>query len=336
MTKQANKPEHVTIKPSEMHGFMQALFDRKQVPCIWGPPGIGKSHIIQDLAKSTNRQLIDLRAVLLDPVDLRGLPHLNGDGKAHWAVPAFLPQDGNGILFIDELNRAPGMVQNALLQLVYDRQLGDYIFPKDWDIAIACNPEISGGTTKMNDALCNRVVHGYLEPDLQDWCKWAAANQVHPLTIAFLRFKPELMYQYDRNAKAYPTLRSWEFVSDITHSNPSPHLGLALYAGAVGYPAAVEYAAFERLYKQLPNIDAILLSPSTAAVPKEVSALYAISAALASRMEPSNIGRAVEYLERLPVEFNVMAMRDATLRSTAIQTTPEFTNWVINHSDVVL
>jgi MoxR-like ATPase len=60
-----------------------------------------------------NAALQDVRALLLDPVDIRGLPHLGPDGRSTWATPDFLPTEGEGILFLDELNAAPGMVQAA-------------------------------------------------------------------------------------------------------------------------------------------------------------------------------------------------------------------------------
>jgi MoxR-like ATPase len=57
---------------------------------LWGAPGIGKSDMVSSVAKGLNLPLIDLRATLLDPVDLRGLPMV-ADGAAAWARPDFLP-----------------------------------------------------------------------------------------------------------------------------------------------------------------------------------------------------------------------------------------------------
>lgn len=78
----------------------------RQPVFIWRPPGVGKSSIIAQLARSLNLVLRDIRALLLDPVDLRGLPYIL-EGRSKWAVPDFLPTDGAGILFLDELNAAP-------------------------------------------------------------------------------------------------------------------------------------------------------------------------------------------------------------------------------------
>jgi MoxR-like ATPase len=324
------------VKPSELAIALSICIDSRQPVCIWGSPGIGKSKVVQQTAGRKTLLLQDVRAVLLDPVDLRGLPHINGDGQAHWATPSFLPRDGAGVLFLDELNRAPALVQNACFQLVLDRQLGEYRLPDGWVVVAACNRESDGGgVTRMSSALANRFVHLEVEPDLDDWCKWAVAANVEPAVIAFLRFRPELLHQFDRTARAFPTPRSWEFISNITAQKPVAAVEHALFAGAVGEGAAVEYSAFLRLFREIPSIDAVLLNPASAPVPSSPATLFAISAALARRTKADNIGRVLTYLDRLPEEYAVMAVKDATGRDAVLGSTPEFTRWAVAHSDVV-
>jgi MoxR-like ATPase len=108
------------MKPSEVLSSLQVLAQIRKPAFLWGPPGVGKSQIVAQVAASLGIRLIDIRAVLLDPVDLRGLPTVE-HGKAAWAIPAFLPEDGAGILFLDELNAATPLVQAACYQLVLDR-----------------------------------------------------------------------------------------------------------------------------------------------------------------------------------------------------------------------
>jgi MoxR-like ATPase len=105
------------MKASAVANALRSLVAARQPAFIWGPPGIGKSSIIAQLAKSLNLSLRDIRALLLDPVDLRWLPYV-AEGRSKWAIPEFLPADGAGILFLDELNAAPAMVQAAFYQLV--------------------------------------------------------------------------------------------------------------------------------------------------------------------------------------------------------------------------
>jgi hypothetical protein len=325
------------MKPSELSTALQILIASKQPCCIWGSPGIGKSNVVAQTATAMGIQLTDVRAVLLDPVDLRGLPHINGDGRSHWAQPDFLPRSGSGVLFLDELNRAPSLVQNACFQLVLDRKLGEYTLPADWAVVAACNRESDGGgVSRMSSALANRFIHLDAEPDLQDWCKWAIRANLEPSVIAFLRWKPELLHAFDRNAKAFPTPRSWEFVSRITAQKPGNGIEHALYCGAVGEGAAIEYSAFLRLFRSLPSIDAILLNPQQAQVPTDPAVLFAVSSALARRAESNNLGRVITYLSRLPEEYNVYAVRDAVTRDAKLQSCPEFTAWGIAHSEAII
>lgn len=327
----------ITLKPSQVSSALEYCLNASQPIALWGEPGIGKSAIVAATAKRLGVALQDVRAVLLDPVDLRGLPHVNGDGRAHWAIPEFLPRDGNGILFLDELNRAPMLVQNACFQLILDRKLGEYTLPDGWKVVTACNRESDGGggVSRMSSALANRFTHINVEPDLEDWCKWAVTHGIEPVVIAFLRFRPELLHKFDRNNRAFPSPRSWSFVSGITAQKPAGDIELALVAGSVGHGAAIDYMAFLKLYRSLPSIDAILLNPTGSPVPTEASTLYAVSSALARRAQPQNLGRIVQYLDRLPVEFNVMAIRDATTRDAQLSSTPEFTSWAVKHSEVV-
>lgn len=321
------------MKPSDLTKALEHLVKLKQSTVLWGECGIGKSQIISQLAERLNVQLKDVRAVLLDAVDLRGLPMLQ-DGKAKWAIPDFLPTEGEGILFLDELNRAPILVQNACFQLVLDRKLGDYNLPDDWAIIAACN-NTGGGITKMPDALRNRFVHLQAETDVNDWCNWAVRAGIEPITIAFIRFRPDLLHKFDGAVNAFPSPRSWEFVSKITASDIGGHIEHELFAGAVGSGAAVEYSAFIRLFRELPNIDSILLNPAKAPIPSQPATLFAVASALARYATANNFGRVIQYLNRLPDEYAVMSVKDAILRDSTLTSTPEFTKWAVKNQEIL-
>ena len=325
------------MKPSELTQALEIVIQAKQPTFIWGPPGGGKSDIVGQTADRLALELQDVRALLLDPVDLRGLPHVNSDGRAHWATPVFLPHHGAGVFFLDELNAAPPLTQAACYQLVLDRKLGEYTLPDGWVVIAAGNREEDASLThRMPSALRNRFVHLELETDLDDWCRWAVEHGIESAVLAFIRFRPDLLHDFsDRKARAFPTPRSWEFVSNITRHEPPPAVEHALVAGAVGTGAAVENMAFLRLYRELPSIDAILLDPVGTPVPDQPATLYAVSTALARRATETTMGRVVTYLDRLPVEYSVMSIRDAVARDKDLAITPEFLKWAIAHKDVV-
>lgn len=324
------------MKASAISTALRTLVAARQPVFIWGGPGIGKSAVVRQLAQLMNIPLQDVRALLLDPVDLRGLPFLGPDGRSKWATPEFLPKDGAGILFLDELNAAPAMVQASCYQLVLDRKLGEYTLPEDWAIVAAGNRDGDRAvTTRMPTPLRNRFVHLEFEVDLQDWSEWAIGAGIRPEVIAFLRFRQELLSSFDRDANAFPSPRSWEFVSRILDASPDVCVEHELFAGAVGMGAATEFSAFLKTFRELPNIDAILLNPLKEPVPENAAAQYAVASALAHSATDTNFDRICAYVGRMPTEFSVLCVRDATLRQPAVQHTSAFTKWATTNHHVL-
>jgi len=194
------------MKASSLSNALRVLVAARRPVFIWGGPGVGKSSVVKQLAATLNVPLQDVRALLLDPVDLRGLPFLGSDGRSKWATPEFLPQNGNGILFLDELNVAPAMVQASCYQLVLDRKLGEYTLPDGWAIIAAGNRDSDRAvTTRMPTPLRNRFVHLEFEVDVQEWSEWAIRAGIRPEVIAFLRFRPELLSAFDRDVNGAPS-----------------------------------------------------------------------------------------------------------------------------------
>ncbi len=205
------------MKPSKLYEALHALIGERVPLHIWGPCGVGKSQIVGQVASDLDYNFLDVRAVQLDPVDLRGLPRIASD-QTEWVPPKFLPTTGKGILFLDELTSAPQMTQAGCYQLVLDRKLGEYVLPEGWVVIAAGNPASERGVHfAMPRPLRNRFVHLELEADLDDWSKWAVKAHIRPEIIAFLRFKPELLHAADTtaDANAWPTPRSWEMASNV-------------------------------------------------------------------------------------------------------------------------
>jgi dynein-related subfamily AAA family protein len=324
------------MKASAISRALRTLVSARQPVFLWGGPGIGKSAIVRQLAAALAVPLQDVRALLLDPVDLRGLPFLGTDGRSKWATPEFLPREGAGILFLDELNAAPAMVQASCYQLVLDRKLGEYTLPEEWAIVAAGNRDSDRAvTTRMPTPLRNRFVHLEFEVDLQEWSEWAIQTGIRPEVIAFLRFRQELLSAFDRDANAFPSPRSWHFVSRILDATPDQAVEHELFAGAVGAGAATEFSAFLKTFRELPNIDAILLNPLTEPVPDNAAAQYAVASALGRCASDSNFDRVCLYLNRMPTEFSVLCVRDASLREPDVRHTAAYTKWAVSHHDVL-
>jgi hypothetical protein len=321
------------MKANAISSALKTLIVTRQPAFIWGAPGCGKSAVVRQLAESLKVRLQDVRALLLDPVDLRGLPFLGSDGRSKWATPEFLPQNGTGILFLDELNAAPAMVQASCYQLVLDRKLGEYTLPDGWAIIAAGNRDSDRAvTTRMPTPLRNRFVHLEFEVDVQEWSEWAIQAGIRPEVIAFLRFRPQLLSSFDKDALAFASPRSWEFVSQILKSAPDQGIEHELISGAVGIGAATEFSGFLRMFRELPNIDAILLNPTSEPVPDAAAAQYAVASALAHRASDTNFDRICLYLDRMPTEFRVLCVRDAIMRDPNVKYTAGYNKWAIqNH-----
>ena len=134
------------MRPSQVTQALEYLIKAKQPVMLHGSPGVGKSQVVKQVADKLGIEMIDLRLSQLDPVDLRGVPSVDKIkvgktevGKTNWNVPSFLPTEGNGILFLDEINSAAQATQAAAYQLVLDRKLGDYELPSGWAMVAAGN-----------------------------------------------------------------------------------------------------------------------------------------------------------------------------------------------------
>jgi MoxR-like ATPase len=331
------------MKPSMLYEALHALIAERVPVHVWGPCGVGKSQIAHQVADDLESEFLDVRALQLDPIDFRGLPRISAD-TTEWVPPKFLPTGGKGILFLDELTSAPQMTQAACYQLVLDRKLGEYVLPDGWVVIAAGNPAAERGVHfSMPRPLRNRFVHLHLEADIKDWCRWAVRAAVRPEIIAFLRFKPDLLHDGDAtlDQNAWPTPRSWEMASNVLNGiarqpgNANAEIEAQLLEGTIGPAATAEFVGFLRLFRQLPSIDEILLNPDIAPLPDDPSAQIAIATALGRAMSDQSVAKGLKYLDRMPTEMRVLAMRDAAARDRAITHTQEFVRFGVEHAEVI-
>jgi len=324
---------------SKLIAALKLLISIKRPTLVTGEAGVGKSRIINQVSVESNMHFIDVRASLFDAVDMRGIPFVE-NARTRWATPEFLPDENSNepvLILFDELNRAPLMVQNSLLQLMLDRRLGEYRLPDSVALVAAGNPESHRGVTKMSEAFASRFIHLPLVHDVGDWSKWALANGILPELLAFIRFRPNLLHSYDPKAteKAYPNPRSWEFVNQIMKKNPAPEIQLDLYTGTVGSGAAGELVGFLEVFKNLPSLDGIIMNPTKSKVPDELSVLFAVAAGLSSKATETNLDRIIAYCERMPDEFAAFTVKDATARDPLLCNTSAFVKWSIDHADMM-
>lgn len=323
------------MKPTSIHAALGHLIGKNRAPFLWGAPGVGKSDVVAQFAKTSKLELRDVRLGLLDPTDIKGFPVVNAArNQMSWLPADFLPTKGKGILFLDEMNTAPQAVQAAAYQLVLNRQVGDYKLPSGWSIIAAGNRMGDRSVVHaMPSALANRFIHIDFEVDNDDWNAWASENNIHTDLRAFIRFRPSLLHSFEptSNPRSFPSPRSWAFVNDIYKSNLTSTEEFELVKGTVGEGAAAEFSGFTRLIKDLPTIDSILLNPDTAAVPESPAGKYAIITALNSKTTVANFARAMQYVSRVEPEFQVMYMRDTTRRDKKLENTKTYLDWGVKN-----
>ncbi len=346
------RPSHIaTILDQE---FLSCAQGTHTPVMLWGPPGVGKSQIIAQIADKHDVNLLDIRLSQMEPTDLRGIPFRTQDehGKdtVKWSVPDMLPDverhGEQGILFLDEINAAPPTVSAAAYQLILDRRLGDYRVPRGWAIFAAGNRQGDRGVTyAMPAPLANRFTHYEVEPNLDDWIAWALEHDIDERILGFLRFRPDLLFDYDpaHNPVAFPSPRSWEYAHRALakFSDRRDLITDALQA-SVGNAVGVELKAFIDNMENLPDIDAILEGRETG-VPKGIDLQYGVAAALVRRAkesagQPQALANILRYARQFPQrEMGVMLVTDLHRAvGKPLFAVPEFVEWANSVAELML
>lgn len=338
----APSANHVTVKPSQLTETLRYCDKAGLVAFVLSPPGIGKSDVIRQYAATTERKFIDTRLSYAAPTDIKGFPIVDREANVmKFATPAEYPTEPGNVWLLDEFSCAGKAVQNAALQLVLDRRVGDYTVPDNTLLVLAGNGASHRvHVERLSSAVANRIMFIHLVPDLDDWTEWALAAGVDVRLVAFLRFRPDLLHSFDPakwdGETGFATPRSWAAAARLVASEPPAYLRHPMLEGLVGPGPAAELNAFLTIYEQLPSIDGILLDPKGSDVPEEPSARYAVCAALANKAEKGNFSRVTTYLGRLPKEFEVFGVRLTVRTKKEVLSSKDFITWAVDNKDVML
>lgn len=205
-----------------------------------GRHGVGKSQLIEQAAQELGIQCIVRDLSLMEPPDLIGLP-VQENGRTRYSPPAFLPDNGKGLLVFEELNRSERYMMAPCLQLLTARTLNDYRLPDGWLCVAAINPASEGyDSQELDPALLSRFIRVEVIPDVKPWLAWGKESGVHPSVLKFVGMTPDIFVAAESNP------RSWTYASDMLKAYEQQgvddeNLLVVSLAGLIGESLAVAF-----------------------------------------------------------------------------------------------
>ena len=318
---------------------------------LWGPPGVGKSQAVRQIAKeieiNTEKKAVvtDVRLLLFNPIDLRGIPTSNADKTlAIWLKPQIFQMDDSedviNILFLDEISAAPQSVQAAAYQITLDRVVGEHKLP-DNCIVIAAGNRVTDKSVafKMPKALANRLLHIEVEGNFSSWKRWAISKGINPKVVGFLSFRQNYLMSFESSSEdlAFATPRSWEMVSNLLNFVcEDVEKMYSLISGLVGTGVAVEFRTWCSVYNDLPDI-AEIFEGKMPHVPTSTDAMYALTSSMTAyarehKNDMTKITNSIKYADRLPPDFSAVLMKDYMYLEKGykekLMGLPEFARWL--------
>lgn len=337
----------ITVTPRQAKDLLAEVISVGLVSMMHGSPGVGKSAIVNDLAKEFSLKLIDYRLAQAEVTDLMGFPSINVEtGRAGYAPMSTFPLEGDEIpegydgwlLFFDELTSADRSVQKGAYKILLDRMVGEHKLHENVVIVCAGNKDTDNAIVEeMGTALQSRLVHFEVEPDLESFLEYAMDKKFDHTITSFLQFKPDYLMKFDPNHsdRTFACPRTWEFANKMLKrvGLKSPNI-LTLLSGALSEGVAREYQVFTQLYGQIPAMNDIVSKPATTEVPYEPSVLYALTGSIAAHATPANLSALMTYVTRLPAEFQAVTLRQIVKKDrTAFnpKTCQPLLDWVKKH-----
>lgn len=316
-------------------------------PMLTGHPGIGKSEILAQIAKKFKLHLIDIRLSQYDQTDFNGFPALKGERATYKPMDTFplegdpLPPGCTGFLiFLDEINSAALAVQAASYKLILDRMVGQKKLHPKAVIACAGNLANSGAiVNRLGTAMQTRLVHYELAVDWEQWSLWASANKLATEAISYINHRPNHLMNFDpnHNDKTFACPRTWEFASKVmlypkmTMTEKFPSL-----VGCLGEGIAYEFSTYCDVYRHIPTYQDIKRDPRHIHITSEPMMLSALSGMVGSHLTINDLPQLMPYIYRLPLEFQVFALRDAIRRNPAICKEQDITDWTTVNADALV
>lgn len=207
----------------------------KQRPIfLMGPPGIGKTAIMEQIAQELGVGLVSYSMTHHTRQSALGLPFIERKtyGGREYAVSEYTMSEiiasvydtmeatglREGILFLDEINCVSETLAPAMLQFLQYKIFGRHRVPEGWIVVTAGNPpEYNNSVREFDIVTWDRLKRIDVEPDYEVWKEYAYQRGVHPAILTYLEIKKDDFYRIETtvDGKTFVTARGWSDLSDM-------------------------------------------------------------------------------------------------------------------------
>lgn len=327
---------------------------QREVPYIEGDPGIGKTSmmrsIYRDLMRSTAfsagfTHFVEYVAPEHEPTDFM-MPFPNADRTAVSMLPCEefrYGKDDRVFFFIDEIDKAPTMMQNILGRIGNDMQVGNFFLPEGSFVAMAGNKlsNKAGGIASPTHIKSRRVyMSAHVDP--MEWIEDVGIPMdVHPSVVSYIRTNPDILHKFDAGAPTFPSPRTWTKAGLVLNHQMSETTERIRISGHIGHEAANTFWGHLQIFRSLRSVDEIVKNPSKVPVPEGKNAqaiMYAEVTALARWADVRTVNPICTYFNRLPGEFAFCGYKDMLQRSNDLVTkhAPEAQKWLVKNHAIIM
>jgi len=302
-----------------------------------GDPGLGKTAIVRQAAEELGVECREVIVGQYDPGELAGLVYLKEDSYVR-ARPNWLPEEGEGILFLDELPQAVVMSQNLMAQLTNERCIGEHKLGDGWQIVAAGNKTANrAGTSVMPTHLRDRLLFVEVEVNMDDVVEFFNGQGTDERITGMMRYRPDFIAKFDAGADACPSPRSWMRVNTILGMDLEGFTEFETIKGTIGEAAATDFKGYCDLYHKMPDPDGIIDNPEDGEIPEDPALLFALTSALSARANKENVGAILTYVNRLiNKEFAVFCVKDMGSRFPELRKEKALREWIMKEGKELL
>ena len=316
--------EHSPFNPDQAAEFVESVFAMNRTPFLVGPPGVGKTQCVHQVAKKLGLPVEVRLLSQYEPSDFVGLPHIYEDSKGRkrskFAIPEAFDFDRPVVLFLDEWAQADISVQRASSEIVLEHSFGGIPLAKGTFVVAASNrKQDRAGVSEVLGHNKSRMVTAHVGVNSGQWIDWALRNGVDQSIVAYISTKGNAsLLSVDHKAYSYPCPRTWIMVNDALREAANGRIGesmlASVVAGSIGQTEAAAFLMFRETFEERPTMKEILSAPAEAKIPKKHPDRVQVAIMVISNLESAEassggIEACVEYLDRLDREAVQAAMK---------------------------